>query len=54
MNVKEITYKDRSEFLRGFSVIIRKNNYRNMDMPTGQAGEKTMFLMIGNYFGFVA
>ena len=24
-NIKEIAYKDRSEFLRGFSVIIRKN-----------------------------
>lgn len=59
MKLKEITYKDRSEFLRGFATIIRKNNYGNADLPTtpdggqaGQAGEKTMFLTIGNYFGF--
>lgn len=45
MKLKEITYKDRSEFLRGFATIIRKNNYRHPD-------EKTMFLTIGNYFGF--
>ena len=45
MNIKEIDYKDRSEFLRGLSVIIRKNNCENID-------EKTMFLTIGKYFGF--
>ncbi len=45
MNSKEISYKDRSEFLRGFSVIIRKNNYCNSD-------EKTMFSIIGKHFGF--
>ena len=44
-NLDEITYKDRSEFLRGFSVIIRKNNCNNID-------EKTMFSIIGKYFGF--
>jgi hypothetical protein len=45
MNIKEINYKDRSEFLRGFATIIRKNN-------SGNADEKTMFLTIGKYFGF--
>jgi len=45
MNLKEITYKDRSEFLRGFSVIIRKNKCGNVD-------ERTMFLIIGKCFGF--
>lgn len=45
MKLKEITYKDRSEFLRGFATIIRKNNCNNVD-------EKTMFSVIGNYFGF--
>lgn len=44
-NLDEITYKDRSEFLRGFCVVIRKNNYGNLD-------EKTMFSIIGKYFGF--
>lgn len=45
MNVKEIAYRDRSEFLRGFAIIIRKNNCVNTD-------EKTMFSIIGKYFGF--
>lgn len=45
MNVKEIDYKDRSEFLRGFATIIRKNNCKHPD-------EKIMFLIIGKYFGF--
>lgn len=45
LNVKEIDYKDRSEFLRGLSVIIRKNNCRNIDGTT-------MFLTIGKYLGF--
>ncbi|MBU2447063.1 MAG: hypothetical protein KJ666_16040 [Bacteroidetes bacterium] len=45
MDIDEITYKDRGEFLRGFSVIIRKNRSGIMD-------EKTMFLIIGKYFGF--
>lgn len=45
MNVNEIDYKDRSEFLRGLAVIIRKNNCRNTD-------EKIMYLMIGKYLGF--
>jgi len=44
-NIKEIAYKDRSEFLRGFAAIIRKNN-------CGHPDEKTMFLTIGKYFGF--
>ena len=44
-NLDEITYKDRSEFLRGFATIIRKNNCGNPD-------EKTMFTVIGKYFGF--
>ena len=45
MEIKEIAYKDRSEFLRGFAAIIRKNNCGNPD-------EKIMFLIIGKYFGF--
>ncbi|HAB54612.1 MAG: hypothetical protein A2315_07240 [Ignavibacteria bacterium RIFOXYB2_FULL_35_12] len=45
MNIDDITYKDRSEFLRGFATIIRKNNCSNQD-------EKTMFSIIGKYFGF--
>lgn len=45
MKLNEITYKDRSEFLRGFSIIIRKND-------SGHNDEKTMFLSIGKYFGF--
>lgn len=45
MKLKEITYKDRSEFLRGFATIIRKNN-------CGHKDEKVMFLSIGKYFGF--
>ena len=44
MELKEIAYKDRSEFLRGFAAIIRKNNCGNPD-------EKIMFLIIGKYFG---
>lgn len=45
MKLKEIDYKDRSEFLRGFAIVIRKNNCGNPD-------EKNMFLIIGKYFGF--
>jgi hypothetical protein len=45
MNIDEITYKDRSEFLRGFATIIRKNN-------CGHTDEKIMFLFIGKSFGF--
>ncbi|HOJ07249.1 MAG: hypothetical protein HND40_06665 [Ignavibacteriota bacterium] len=45
MNIDKIAYKDRSEFLRGFAAIIRKNNCGNED-------EQTMFLTIGKYFGF--
>jgi len=45
MKLKEITYKDRSEFLRGFATIIKKNN-------CGHPDEKIMFLTIGKYFGF--
>lgn len=45
MKLKEINYKDRSEFLRGFATIIRKNN-------CGNADEKTMFSVVGKYFGF--
>ncbi|QQS37175.1 MAG: hypothetical protein IPM56_04265 [Ignavibacteriales bacterium] len=45
MIIDEITYKDRSEFLRGFATIIRKNN-------CGHNGERAMFLTIGKYFGF--
>jgi hypothetical protein len=45
MNIKEIDYKDRSEFLRGFATIIRKNNCNNID-------GKSMFLFIGKSFGF--
>lgn len=45
MKLNEITYKDRSEFLRGFATIIIKNNCNNVD-------EKTMFSVIGKYFGF--
>ena len=45
MELKEIDYKDRSEFLRGFATIIRKNN-------CGHPDEKIMFLTIGKHFGF--
>src|SRR5690606_3658863 len=45
MDLNEINYKDRSEFLRGFATIIRKNSCGNLD-------EKNMFLIIGKYFGF--
>lgn len=45
MELIEIAYKDRSEFLRGFSIIIRKNN-------SGHPDERTMFSVIGKYFGF--
>ncbi len=45
MNITEITYKDRSEFLRGFAIIIRINNCGNLN-------EKTMFLTIGKNLGF--
>jgi len=45
MNIAEINYKDRSEFLRGFATIIRKNNCGNLD-------EKSMFSIIGLCFGF--
>ena len=45
MELNEISYQDRSEFLRGFATMIRKNNCGNID-------EKKMFLTIGKYFGF--
>lgn len=45
MNINEIPYKDRSEFLRGFSVIMRKNNLNSDD-------EKIMFSVIGKFFDF--
>lgn len=45
MDIKEIGFKDRSEFLRGFSVVMRKNNLNSND-------EKIMFSIIGNFFGF--
>lgn len=45
MDINEINYKDRSEFLRGFATIIRKNSCGNLD-------GKNMFLIIGRYFGF--
>lgn len=44
MKLDEIDYKDRSEFLSGFSIIIQKNNCGKLD-------KKTMFLTIGKYFG---
>lgn len=45
VDLNELTYKDRSEFLRGFSVIMRKNNCSNVD-------EMTMFSIIGKSLGF--
>lgn len=42
---KEIPYKDRSEFLRGFLILIRKDNLID-DI------EKKMALIIGHNFGF--
>lgn len=42
---KEIPYKDRSEFLRGFLILIRQNK-------TISTYEKNMAMVIGMYFGF--
>lgn len=42
---KEIPYKDRSEFLRGFLILIRQNR-------TISTYEKNMAMVIGMYFGF--
>ena len=41
----ELTYKDRSEFLRGFLILIKKDNKVT-------ESEKNMALVVGNYFGF--
>ncbi|MBU0559795.1 MAG: hypothetical protein KKG93_09510 [Bacteroidetes bacterium] len=41
----EISYKDRSEFLRGFLILIRKDKIITIE-------ERTMALIIGNYLGF--
>lgn len=45
MDIKNLAYKDRSEYLRGFSVIMRKNK-------SNTNNERIMFSIIGNYFGF--
>jgi hypothetical protein len=52
MEREEITYKDRSEFLRGYATVIRKNNCGHKDLSVKNADEKTMFLIIGKHFGF--
>lgn len=41
----EITYKDRSEFLRGYLILIRKDKIINEQ-------ERTMSLIIRKHFGF--
>lgn len=42
---KEIPYKDRSEFLRGFLILIKQN--KNVSEY-----EREMTMVIGKYFGF--
>ncbi|GBD91029.1 hypothetical protein BMS3Abin04_01753 [bacterium BMS3Abin04] len=41
----ELTYKDRSEFLRGFLVLVKKDN-KVCEF------EKNMAMVVGKYFGF--
>lgn len=42
---KEIPYKDKSEFLRGFLILIRQNKEISIY-------ERNMTMVIGKYFGF--
>lgn len=42
---KEIPYRDRSEFLRGFLILIRQNKKVSVY-------ERNMTMVIGKYFGF--
>jgi len=41
LNIDEISYEDRSEYLGGFSVIVRKNGSNNIN-------EKKCFQSLGN------
>ncbi len=41
----ELTYKDRSEFLRGFLILVKKDN--NIS-----EFERKMIMVVGKYFGF--